>query len=183
MAFFPFITFAVLDRLVGPMEGLIAGALISAALLLRDWVRPGKKPKILEVGTGVLFGGLALYTMAGGPTQSIIGVRLLVDAGLLLIVLHRPFTLQYAREHVAPDLWDSPDFIRTNYVITGAWALAFFVLVIADLALLYIPWLPPPVQHNRNHSRSRQSDQIHILVSGTPAAGRWDLNRQAAGMS
>ncbi|CAO3453529.1 hypothetical protein [Azospirillum argentinense] len=158
LAFAPFIAFAVLDRLVGPVEGLIAGALVSATLLLRDWMSPGKTPKILEIGTVLLFGGLALYAVAGGPTRSVmggavmvgsvIGVRLLVDAGLLMIVLvsialRRPFTLQYARERVAHEVWDDPRFIHTNYVITGVWALAFLVLVIADLILLYRPDLPP----------------------------------------
>jgi hypothetical protein len=70
-----------------------------------------------------------------------------VDMGLFLIVLismavGRPFTLQYAREQVAPEFWSSPEFARTNYITTAAWALAFFVMVIAELALLYIPDLP-----------------------------------------
>ena len=66
---------------------------------------------------------------------------------LLLIVLasmvvRRPFTLQYAREQVAPEFWSSPEFTRTNYIITAVWMLAFFVMVMAELALLYIPGLP-----------------------------------------
>lgn len=70
-----------------------------------------------------------------------------VDAGLLLVVLvsiaiRQPFTIQYAREQVAPDLWDKPEFIRVNYMITGAWASAFAVMVAADLLLLYAPRLP-----------------------------------------
>lgn len=76
------------------------------------------------------------------------GVRLRVDAGLLLIVLatmalRQPFTLQYAKETVAPELWNSTEFIRTNYVITAVWALAFLVMVLADLVLVYMPDLPP----------------------------------------
>jgi hypothetical protein len=148
LAFAPFIVFALVDRIASPSAGLIAGALVSAALLLRDIVTPGRATKILEVGTFVLFGGLALYAMFGGAALSVIGVRLLVDSGLLLIVLgsiavRKPFTLQYAREQVAPELWESPTFIHTNYVITGVWALAFVVMVIAELALLYVPDLPP----------------------------------------
>ena len=147
LAFAPFIVFAVVDRSLGPTEGLVAGALLSVALLLRDWVVPGRAPKILEIGTVLLFGGLALYAVLGGPTWSVIAVRLCVDAGLLLIVLvsmavGRPFTLQYAREQVAPELWRRPEFIRTNYVITAAWAVAFAVMVVAELALLYVPSLP-----------------------------------------
>jgi hypothetical protein len=148
LAFAPFIVFAVVDRVATPSAGLIASALVSAALLLRDIVTPGRAPKILEIGTFVLFGGLALYAIFGGASLSVIGVRLLLDSGLLLIVLgsmavRQPFTLQYAREQVAPELWESPTFIRTNYIITGVWALAFAVMVIAELALLYVPDLPP----------------------------------------
>jgi hypothetical protein len=147
LAFAPFIAFALIDRLVGSTEGLIVGALVAAALLARDWMTPGRTPKLLEIGTVLLFGGLTLYAMLEGPTWSVIGVRLCVDGGLLLIVLvsmalGRPFTLQYAREQVAPEFWDSPEFLRTNYVITAVWALAFLVMVIAEFALLYVPNLP-----------------------------------------
>jgi hypothetical protein len=148
LAFAPFIVFALVDRIASPSAGLIAGALVSAALLLRDIVAPGRAPKILEVGTLVLFGGLALYAIFGRAALSVIGVRLLVDSGLLLIVLgsmavRQPFTLQYAREQVADELWDNPAFIRTNYIITGVWALAFAAMVIVELALLCVPGLPP----------------------------------------
>lgn len=147
LAFTPFIVFAVLDRVAGSVAGLISGAVVAAALLLRDWATPGRQPKILEIGTAVLFAGLALYAVLGRPAWSVIGVRLCVDAGLLLVVLAsiaagRPFTLQYAREQVAPELWDRPEFIRTNYVISAAWALAFAVMVAAEAALLTVPGLP-----------------------------------------
>ena len=147
LAFTPFIAFAVVDRLSGPTEGLVAGAVVSAALLLRDLLQ-GRTAKVLEVGTAVLFGGLALYALLGRPSWSVIGVRLVVDTGLLLIVLaslamRRPFTLQYAREQVAPELWNAPEFVRTNYVITAVWALAFAVMVVAELVLLYVPDIPP----------------------------------------
>ena len=147
MAFAPFIAFAVVDRLVGPTQGLFAALIVSVALLVRDWVTPGRTPKVLEIGTALLFGGLALYTALAEPTWSVIGVRLCVDIGLLLIVLislavRRPFTLQYAREQVASEFWGHPEFVRINYTITAVWALAFFVMVIAELALLYLPSLP-----------------------------------------
>lgn len=147
LAFAPFIAFAVLDRIIGPLEALTAGAAVSAALIVRDLAGPGRGVKLLEAGTFVLFAGLALFTLLSGAAWSVIGVRLCVDAGLLLVVLAsmalgRPFTLQYARNQVAPEFWDRPEFIRTNYVITGAWALAFAVMVLAELALLYVPSLP-----------------------------------------
>jgi hypothetical protein len=75
----------------------------------------------------VLLGGLALYAALGSPTGSIVVVQLAVNAGLLLSVLvsiaiRKPFTLQYARGQVARENWNQARFIRTNYIITGAWA-------------------------------------------------------------
>ncbi|MFO1047161.1 MAG: hypothetical protein U1E52_04595 [Geminicoccaceae bacterium] len=147
LAFAPFIAFAVVERLAGSTAGLIAGALVATCLLLRDLIK-GSTPKVLEVGTAILFAGLALYALLIRPAWSVIGVRLVVDAGLLLIVLgsmalRRPFTMQYAREQVAPELWDSAEFVRTNYVITSVWGLAFAVMVAAELALLTVPGMPP----------------------------------------
>lgn len=150
LAFAPFIAFAALHHFVGATEGLIAGAATSAALLLRDWATPGRSPKILEIGTAILFVALTLYSIFGDPAWSIVGVRLCVDLGLLLIVLasialRQPFTLQYAREQTPAEVWSRPEFVRANYVITGVWGLAFIVFVIADLLLLYAPSLPPRV--------------------------------------
>jgi hypothetical protein len=147
LAFAPFIVFALIDRWAGSTEGLVVGALVSIALITRDVITAGRSPKILEIGTAALFCALALYAMFGTPTWSVVGVRLCVDTGLLVIVLvsmaiGRPFTLQYAREQVAAEKQASPEFVRTNYVITGVWALAFAVMVAAELALLYIANVP-----------------------------------------
>ncbi|MDM0032903.1 hypothetical protein QTI33_12285 [Variovorax sp. J22P271] len=146
LAFAPFIAFAVIDRFFGATAGLSAGALVSAALLVRDFAS-ARAPKILEIGTFVLFAGMALFVLFGDARWSVVGVRLRVDAGLLAIVLvsmaaRQPFTLQYARERVDRELWSHPAFLRTNYVITGAWALAFGVMVVADLVMLYLPQVP-----------------------------------------
>ncbi len=75
----------------------------AAALLARDAVSRERKVKVLEVGTVILFGALAVWKLLGQVNWSIVDVRLRVDIGLLLIVLvsmalRRPFTLQYARE-------------------------------------------------------------------------------------
>lgn len=144
LAFAPFIAFAVIDRLVGPVEGLFAGLAVSAAILTRDWLSADRKPKLLEIATGFLFGALALYALILNPAWSLMGVRLTVDAGLLLIVLasiaiRQPFTLQYAREQSSAEAIRSPEFLRTNYLISAVWALAFAVLVAADLVLIYLP--------------------------------------------
>jgi Na+/H+ antiporter NhaD/arsenite permease-like protein len=147
LAFAPFILFVAVEHLVGIQAGLIAGAAAAAVLLARDLLKPGRSVKLLEIGTFLLFGGLSLLVPTIGGDWSIAGVRLRVDAGLLLIVLlsmvfGRPFSLQYARESVDRQQWDSPEFVRTNYVISAAWAVAFGVLVLADVVMDFMPGLP-----------------------------------------
>jgi hypothetical protein len=68
----PFISSAVVDRLIGPAQGLVACAATSVVPLLRDWIGLRRKPKILEIGTAILFAGLALYAILGGPVWSIV---------------------------------------------------------------------------------------------------------------
>ncbi len=147
LAFAPFIAFVIVERLAGTVPGLLAGTGVSALLILRDFLTPGRSSKILEIGTLILFGGLAGFALAAGANWPIVGVRLRVDVGLLAIVLaslalRQPFTLQYAREQVPREVWDSPQFLRVNTVITAAWAAAFAAMVAADLVMLYVPAVP-----------------------------------------
>ncbi|MFB0630141.1 hypothetical protein [Streptomyces sp. AB3(2024)] len=103
-----------------------------------------------------------------------------------------PFTLQYAREQVDPSLWHAPAFLRTNYMITGAWGLAFLVAAVAgaygDLVL-----------HNPNNIWTGWIIQILVIVAalrftvwypqvvraraaGGPAPGRASLMLPLAGL-
>jgi hypothetical protein len=150
LAFSPFLVFVVLERLIGVEPGLLGAVATSLLLLTSDVVIRRRTPKVLEIGTMLLFGALALYGGVTGAVWSIAGVRLAVDAGLLLIVLvsmaiGQPFTLQYARESVSPALWRHAEFMRVNVVITAVWAAAFAAMAVIDLAWLMIPTLPPRV--------------------------------------
>lgn len=112
LAFAPFIVYVVIERIASIMPGLVSAAVVSVVLLLRDLVSPSRTVKILDIGTVILFGGLAAYARYTAAAWSIVAVRLRVDAGLLLIVVasiivRRPFTLQYARERVPRELWAS----------------------------------------------------------------------------
>jgi hypothetical protein len=145
-AFAPFIAFAVLTHFVAPAVALTVAALISLGLIGREIVL-GRSAKILEIGSCILFGGLAVYDFMSNASWPVVGVKLAVDAGLLLIVLlsliaGRPFTIQYARETVPQERWSSPQFYRTNRTITLVWLAAFVAIVVADLVLLYMPDVP-----------------------------------------
>jgi hypothetical protein len=144
LAFAPFIVFALVDRFLNAETGLIAAAVTSALLVTRDVLTAGRRVKVLEVGTLFLFAGLASYAYLENPGWSVLAVRLRVDAGLLMLIIAtlaigRPFTLPYAKEQVAPEIWSSPEFKRTNNVISLAWATAFALMVSADLLMLYRP--------------------------------------------
>lgn len=41
------------------------------------------------------------------------------------VAVKRPFTMDYARDHTPPELWSHPTFLRTNQIITSAWATCF----------------------------------------------------------
>jgi hypothetical protein len=147
LAFAPFIVFVAAERLAGIPAGLASGAILAAILLARDVITPGRSAKLLEIGTFLLFGGLFLLELGMGETWSIADVRLRVDGGLLLIVLlsmvfQRPFSLQYALESVDRQHWDSPEFLRLNYVISTAWAIVFGVLMLVDAVTPFMPMLP-----------------------------------------
>jgi hypothetical protein len=149
LAFAPFITFAVLNHFITPTSALTVAALVSLGLIAREMVL-GRSAKILEVGTCILFGSLAVYAYLSNANWPVVGVKLAVDVGLLAIVLFslvvgRPFTIQYAREQVPRELWESPEFVRTNQVITLVWLAAFAALIVADLILLYMPDVPHKV--------------------------------------
>ncbi len=137
-----------MDRLAGATAGLVAGAAVAASLLVRDAVSRKRKVKLLEAGTLLLFGGLAAFSLVGRVNWSILGVRLCVDAGLLVIVLaslaiRRPFTLSTTHgKKVSPEHWSGPEFLRANDIITAVWAAAFCLIVAADLLMLYVPEVP-----------------------------------------
>jgi hypothetical protein len=142
----PFLVFFALMRWGSPVGGLTGALATSATLCLGGWLR-GRSVKILEAGSLVVFGLLTAYTLAAAPRWTVATVRLAVDAGLLAIVLvslaiGRPFTLQYARERVPEQFWDSPIFMAVNRAITWVWAGAFAVLVAADVAAEWVSAIP-----------------------------------------
>ena len=148
LGFAPFIGFALIEKLLGIVPGLAAGALISIALLVFDRIKGQRDVNILEAGSAVMFTALAVFAVEhGGNAWSLWRVRLWVDSGLLLIVLAsivagRPFTLHHARQRVSAEVAASPRFLRTNIILAGAWALAFLVLATVDLLMVMRPETP-----------------------------------------
>ena len=64
------------------------------------------------------------------------------DADAAGLLIRQPFTLQYARERVSPEIAARPQFLRFNQILTGVWALAFLVLTVADHVMTHVPQVP-----------------------------------------
>lgn len=148
LGFLPFIVFALGERVLGLVPALVGAAAVSLALLLRERMRGQREVNVLEAGSAVLFGALAVWVGSGGGAGgSVWWVRAWVDGGLTLVVLlgmtlGRPFTLTYARRQVSAQVAAGATFMRTNQCISGVWALAFAVLTAVDLLMVLRPATP-----------------------------------------
>jgi hypothetical protein len=78
LGFVPFVAFAVAANIWGAMPGLTIGAALSAALLVKDLLRR-QQPKILEIGTFLMFAGLLVWAKLFPLPLTVLTVRLRVD--------------------------------------------------------------------------------------------------------
>jgi hypothetical protein len=146
LSFAPLIVFPIASGFYSVQTGLWA-ALLAAFIVIGLDLHTSGSPKILNVGTVVLFGLLALGGVLLHPVWNELWVRLTINAGFLAIVLftvatRRPFTLQYAREETPKEFWNAPTFVATNYTITWVWAGAFAWSVAIDLVRIFVPAVP-----------------------------------------
>ncbi|MCX7307844.1 MAG: hypothetical protein NTZ72_07790 [Afipia sp.] len=142
----PFGTFAALTMLSTVQISLAASAAVAFAVFGWDVVR-GRSVKMLATGAFVLFAALLAYHQVADKALSPTEVRIAVDCGMLTIALTSlairfPFTLQYAREAVEPEIHQQPRFIRTSYILTWVWSGAIALMLIADIVAVYWPSIP-----------------------------------------
>lgn len=93
-----------------------------------------KKGFILTWGTFIFFMLLLIATLIVASDWPEVHANLLANSALAIIAwfslaIQKPFTLQYAREQVAKEFWQSPTFIRINQIITAVWATSFLIAV------------------------------------------------------
>ncbi len=186
----PWIIFSLL---VGPGRFELAVGLALAAavalIALTHLVYRGSSWKLLELADVVFFGSMAVIgALVGEGTLNWLETYAGEVANIALAVIafgsmavRMPFTLQYAREQVDPSLWHTRGFLRTNYMITGAWGTAFLVAAAAgaygDLVL-----------HNPNNIWTGWIIQILAIVAAVkftvwyPDVARARAAREAAGL-
>ena len=142
----PYGAFAALMLLTSATVSLLAAAAICLAVIAYD-IAGGRSAKILGVGSVITFAAVGGYVALIDPALGTTQVRFGVDVGIFLvslmsIVVRRPFVRQYALEAVDAETARQPGFLRATYTITWAWTAATLLMMIANIALLYVPGLP-----------------------------------------
>jgi uncharacterized membrane protein len=129
LGFLPWIILAALGE-HSFVPALLLSLAAAAFTTLRQYRRGS--PKILDTVTFAFFVCVAVGVFVFQWTALATHMSLLVNVTLMAIAwgslaVGTPFTIQYAREQVAPELWHTPGFLRVNQWITGVWGLAFFL--------------------------------------------------------
>lgn len=155
----PWILMAVV---VGPGRFEEAASAALGLTLLTLWVgkRRGVPVHALEVFGAVFFGVLAVLGLGASDGMvdwlalwagELSNIALAAFA-LLTLAIGRPFTLAYAKDTAPREHWDSPLFLRINYVISAVWAGAFLVsaaagaysdAVLGDSDNFWFTWIVP----------------------------------------
>jgi hypothetical protein len=116
----------------------IVALAMSLLFVLLDWLR-GNSVKVLAM-VGVLSFAvfLAVSSSVSKPSQHWLETWFGEIANIIIVLIvatsmieRVPFTIQYAQEEVDRDHWQDEHFIRLNYQLTAAWALAFLFAAIA----------------------------------------------------
>jgi len=143
LAFLPLIAFLVAQRVIGPDSALIAAATVALGMTLTNIIIRRVGVKMLDLGSTVLFCGIAAYVHFSAMHLTLAQIRLCVDSGLLLIVLisvltGRPFTLQYSPNSAPHDL----RILHAHKVISAMWVAAFAAMAAVDILWILHPGLP-----------------------------------------
>lgn len=135
LGFTPFILFSLLTGLSVSLALWVAFA-AAFAIGIRDFLH-AKTVRLLDAVCLALFALLALYTGFIQPSLAVQAVRMIADAGLLLLAIislamRNPFTLQYSRDETPEALWETAAFVRANYRLAAVWTAAFAIMAAAD---------------------------------------------------
>ncbi len=128
-SFAPWICFLIIarDSMFRLKLGIIVAALMSVVMAVARLHRG------VIMWVGILF---FLYAIAAvvflNDMWAVRHMGILANGALAAgvwagIALKRPFTLEYAREHSDPSLWENPVFLNTNYILTTMWAVVFTI--------------------------------------------------------
>jgi hypothetical protein len=141
--FAPWIAFMVLSSNNTFELGAVV-ALVIAVVMLGVQHRSGQKPTPFDYAT---LGFFALLVMVGlfandatvaTWVQPVANFALFAIA-LVSILIGKPFTRQYARQSLPPEVWDSPGFLQGTLQVAWVWVAAFAVMTVSSLITVFQP--------------------------------------------
>jgi hypothetical protein len=139
LGFVAWLVYGVLAGYGRDAQAAIAGLIVT--LLIVAYEMRAHAVKIVDC-TSLAFFVLALAILRIMGTQPYRDARIVMAWGIFAlmawatILIGFPFTVQYAREQTARELWERPEFRSVNMKITLVWALIFtFSTILALLAL------------------------------------------------
>jgi beta-lactamase regulating signal transducer with metallopeptidase domain len=131
--FSPFLLFVVLGRFVDWRLGVAAGLVASIFVIVAS------RPRRIGVVSGAMLGFfvaasiLALVAPNTGVHPYLHAVSagwFALVAGVSILVGH-PFTLDFSKDAVSPEVAASPRFVAVNRAISAMWAFGFAVIAAA----------------------------------------------------
>jgi len=129
LSFAPWLSFLIIAR--DTLLRVEIGLSVALALTVVMGVLRLHRGIILWVGVA-FFGAATVAVIGFHDTWTLRHLGVLANGALALgawltLALGKPFTLDYAKEHVDPGLWTDPQFIRVNVLMTAVWATAFTI--------------------------------------------------------
>ncbi len=129
LSFAPWIAFLIIAP--GGMLRLKIGVAVALALSVVMGLLRLHRGVILWVGLAFFtYATVAVIVFEHMWTVRFMGV--LANGALALgtwatVGMKKPFTLDYAKDHTDPALWNHPAFIRSNMIIASAWGACFTI--------------------------------------------------------
>ncbi len=129
LGFAPWLAFLIIAH--GSLFRLKLGLVI--ALVLSIVMAVTRLHRGIIMWVGLIFFSAAVLLVVGLNTLWTVRYMGLLATGVLAIsswttlLIGRPFTLDYARQHVDPALWNDPRFLSINRRLTAAWGVAFTI--------------------------------------------------------
>jgi len=139
IAFAPWAAFAVFPASDWKWAAIFALAISIIGITRQTRSGTPLDAQVIGIGSAVYFAALTALAFADPHTPLHAYTASLGSGALGLIAgvslaMRKPFTLGIAKQSTPREYWDSPLFIRTNMVITAAWAAS----LIAGSAVLAI---------------------------------------------
>jgi hypothetical protein len=165
LAFAPWLAFLFIAH--GSLFRLEVGLAVALLLSIGMGVARLHRGIILWVGltffSGATVAVLVFHDMWTIRHMGVIASGVLATATWLTVLLRKPFTMDYAREHTPPELWTSPAFLRTNLILTSAWGLTFTCNALLAVGKMH-QWLLPELGYELIS---------YALMFGTAAFTTW----------